>query len=293
MIDFNDPLYKEICENHASYLLSILEKEYVIPPSRKRYLYQYTKMESLCEGILGRDRLQGKEINLRATSLGYMNDPYEMISGIRFATFVLQNVFHVDNLLLDGIISEIRRNIFVTCFSTERDSLPMWNMYGNNGHGVSLLFDAKSLCESYSEPPFRCVYDEGVRILRLLKKWQIESLAKKNSPYNTYKNLLPHGLSVQTAILTILMLIVKNKYYKHENEVRIIVNDDTTVKFRNADNLIIPFKDHYLPKEALHEIIIGPCNDPIRTKESVEQYLLSLGMEHVLVSNSFVPYQII
>lgn len=288
-----DPIYQEICEKHASYLLAILEKNYLVKPSSRKALYQYTRMESLCEGILGSNREKGKEICLRATSLGYMNDPTEVISGVKLAKILLEHIIDKEEIISDDLISAVRNQIFVTCFSQQNDSLPMWNMYGNNGFGVSLRFDAKSIDNIYPEHPLRCLYDDGDKVYRLVKKWHEELQSNDEELYYMYKQVLPSGMNPQKTIFATLMFIVKNKYYKHEEEVRVMVMDDTPVKYKTVGSLLVPYKERYLPKEALHEIMIGPCNDPIRSQESVAHYLSSIGMRHVKVTVSEVPYQIL
>lgn len=103
---------------------------------------------------------------------------------------------------------------------------------------------------------------------------------------------LPENLTPSKVVYSLLMFATKNRSYKYEDEVRAMVMEDSPIRYRVSGNLIVPYKEHYLPKEALHEIIIGPCNDPVRAKESVTDYLYSIGMGHVFVSNSDVPYRL-
>lgn len=286
-----DPEYVKICEEQAFVLLKILDKKYGVKPSRRRALYQYTSLESIVEGILGSNRESGKEILLRATCLSYMNDPLELKTGVDLANFVLQNVID-ESLVSEELIPDVRKQIYATCFSQKRDSLPMWSTYGNNGQGVALLFDAKSLVQSYSSKIFHCIYDHGDDVLRLLKDWLRKGHQCSTSEYEKYAETLPESRTPSKVVYSLLMFAAKNKSYKYEDEVRAMVMDDSPIHYRVSGNLIIPYKEHYLPKEALHEIIIGPCNDPVRAKESVIGYLESIGMGHVFVSNSDVPYRL-
>ena len=289
--DNSNPLYKQICENHLFDLLNILCQKFAVQPSPKKALYHYTSLEALVNGILEAHREEGKEVVLRATSLAYMNDPNEVITGAKVASHVLQNVID-NNTIPEDSIKESQRKLYTTCFSLQRDSLPMWSTYGNNGKGLVLLFDAKSIWKAYGTYLFKCFYDNGKDICRVLKQWvdklEIGNLAQE-SPYE--KTLL-NGLNPSQVITFLLLFIAKNHSYKYEDEVRAVLFDDSPVKYRVSGNLIIPYKEICLPKESLHEIIVGPCNDPSRTKESITGYLNSIGMNHVYVSNSLVPYRL-
>ena len=82
-----------------------------------------------------------------------------------------------------------------------------------------------------------------------------------------------------------------------EDEVRIIwidnkyFIDSTKEEYRVADgNKIIPFTKVFFSKDILEEVIVGPNQDAERNCETIKRYLASIGLEHVKVGISKVPY---
>jgi hypothetical protein len=49
--------------------------------------------------------------------------------------------------------------------------------------------------------------------------------------------------------------------------------------------------DNVYPKEVVKKIIIGPCNDFERSTKSLQGWLNKIGMEHVNVTYSMLPYR--
>ena len=85
-----------------------------------------------------------------------MNDPKEVETGEQYVDMALNGFFGNS-----GECDDLRhRNaIFMTSFSENENSLPMWNMYGKNGNGVSIGFDLELLRSHSGGTIKRCLYD--------------------------------------------------------------------------------------------------------------------------------------
>lgn len=87
------------------------------------------------------------------------------------------------------------------------------------------------------------------------------------------------------------MFLVKNPYYKYENEVRLLQIAKEKIEYRYQDNFIIPYIKNYFPKSVLKEIWIGPANSIDRTKKSLRTYLDANGFDNVKIIASKIPYR--
>lgn len=257
---------------------------------RKELLYQYTDISALCNGILGENREKGKEITIWASSLSYMNDPKEFDAGARIAKKLLKEHFDTQLKISREVVEELKHGVYVASFTPNVDCLPMWNMYGNNGHGIALGFDPQKLVDSHLLM-YKCLYNSKEKVNSLIKQW--EDLLNQPIHYieqgileNIHREGHPHE-----SLLTMLMLVSKDLGYEYEDEVRATIVSDENVKFRYGRGFIIPYKEVYIPAEALKEIWIGPSIDSERAKRSIRAYLNHLGMENVRVRKSAIPYQ--
>lgn len=104
-------------------------KRLLIVPETSDFIGHYTKIENLKHLILPGEKT-GK---LRMSNAGYMNDPSEGKTLIDF----LSNSDKADSA---NLYTQGNSNIYVSCFTTAIDELPMWSMYGNDGKGCCLVF---------------------------------------------------------------------------------------------------------------------------------------------------------
>lgn len=88
-----------------------------------RYMYyHYTDINALIH-IIHEDKLV-----FRATNCMYLNDENEIQSGLEFVNKITS--LHITKSQFE--------NYFLTSFSENSDSLPMWGMYAANGDGVAI-----------------------------------------------------------------------------------------------------------------------------------------------------------
>ncbi len=280
-----------------------------------RQIYHYTSIESLFAGILINDNKEQK-ICLRATNALYLNDPKEVKIGLSF----LEKIFGTKIINDYNDYLEYSSNYFVTSFSCNKDELPMWDMYTKDSSGIVLCFDSNMIPQKSSL--INCIYEDD-KIIEIIDKYikNNENKTKENNN-NLYSSkslwcfafifsliiiVYAHNeefreefnKQIDENLLPILKYAIslKNSSYSYEKEVRLISqfmdSNETkeTVKFYYKNNYIIPYIEHYFPKEALKEIIVGPNNDFERIKFSIQTYLKYIGFEHVKITQSNISYR--
>lgn len=251
-------------------------------------LYHYTSIDALFGGIIVKDNPQpNKEICLWATNCLYMNDPEELNSGVQLAHEVLKIPSKES---IQSLKERVKDDVYIVSFSSAIECLPMWNMYGKNGHGLALGFDTTELSKIYNL--YKCIYateanKEWIKneILKIPTDWW-----KQVKIENILSNTLENADSMFLLYLT-LWLSGKNPAYEYEKETRCIFINRNNIKYRLRDNLIVPYIEQYIPKSALKEIWIGPTNDMERATRSLRTYLDHMGFNDVEIKQSKVPYR--
>ncbi|MDD3429332.1 MAG: DUF2971 domain-containing protein [Oscillospiraceae bacterium] len=125
----NQPNYVDLKVEILALLYYAFEiKNLLIVPETKDFIGHYTKIENLKYLVLPNNT----SAKLRMWNANYMNDPSEGKALISFlqGTEVNETRFSIDK----------SSNIYLSCFTTAIDELPMWSMYGNEGHGCCLVF---------------------------------------------------------------------------------------------------------------------------------------------------------
>ncbi len=109
--------------------------------SRIKPIYHYTSIGGLY-GILSSK-------TLRFTNIKYMNDKDEIVAGLDSVAKSCNASEDERENLRNAFLNHGTQS-FVCCFSTEDDSLPMWNYYTKevNNQGCNIQFDDKKLVES-------------------------------------------------------------------------------------------------------------------------------------------------
>ena len=165
--------------------------------------------------------------------------------------------------LLDSISYEIEdsNNIFISSFSTLEDNLTMWRLYGDNAKGVCLVFTGK---DDYEDKDnlfwlYPVSYDDKY----------------KNIVIDLYNN----GFKINNIEKWIYFF--KNKHFKTEEEVRLLVQNSSNKKewYKTNDNSIInsyielKLDDNNFPLK-LTKIILGPkCPESGDNKMQMEAML--------------------
>ena len=273
-----------------------------IKPVETPYVYHYTSLDALFNGMLLEQPVNGMQICLWASSVLCVNDTQE----VRIAfDFVRDHIVKIEEANDDvSMMTEMIADYYVTSFSLLRDSLPMWHRYAKNATGISICFDVNVLRQSAKDSLMKCVYLTP----EVLDK--IRSNIKDSKPVScTFGQfalvcfVLLVGLSKSkdrdkvvgriSAFLDFLMSL-KNNDYVDENEVRLfVVEQNTNAKSRVREQKdIVEYVERFFPKEAIVEIMVGPNNvDKEKTAFLIKRYLDRIGMSHVKVTTSGVHYR--
>ena len=145
-------------------------------------LYHYTTGAGLLGMLKDYDAEKNPNLTIWATHYAYMNDPTEFEFGIEICLPLIKEIEEEDGVpedekiypILNGTkelpkywgILEFKHweyqgvlNPCMISFSQAKDSLHMWNMYGQNGNGLALCFDMDSMRRSKTNYLFdSCVY---------------------------------------------------------------------------------------------------------------------------------------
>ena len=162
-------------------------------------------------------------------------------------------------------------------------------------------FDKDILLNDLPDFMYRCIYADKTYkdiINQLLKEPMSVGgslkLANKEDVIKTFGKLSIDimGNIIMFSLISVgAMYLVKNPYYKYENEVRLLQLAKENIEYRYQNNLIIPYIKNYFPKSALKEVWIGPANDIERTKKSLRAYLDANGFNNVKIMASKIPYR--
>lgn len=250
-------------EKQSTILFELFEKE--IPEK----LYHYCSTETFMNII--------KSGNIRLSDSYQMNDYMENKWIDKFLNKYENDANYKD--VIDEYRNEkskIRPHIF--CLSSEKDLLSQWRAYADNGKGISIGFDLKTLKineETNENSLFiaKCMYNEKEQE-NILKKIFDEYSKKSSSTKNDIKEVVEN--------LKLLSIIFKNPAFEEEKEWRIIflpeITNSYTIKeiknkalkldFRCSENKIISFFQLEFPMEddkkndklPLKEIVLGPKN---------------------------------
>ena len=103
---------------------------------------------------------------------------------------------------------------------------------------------------------------------------------------------------VQT-VLSDFQFVFKNESFRHENEVRGILqlpkggfsagNDLPEVNFRNSNGYIVPYVEYSVDKHAVQQVVVGPLLDQEIAVRNLNEMLLINGYRDVEVLESKVP----
>ena len=283
------------------------------------------------------DNVDNEHLRFHASGIFSLNDPTEFIYGYSILmkylpkiekelsvkeSHQLSKLWDKDKSLTHEEWNTIHLNMiekrllypFIISFSKNRESLPMWRMYGDNGRGIALGFDLRMYVIKKKK-------QNGIQLLDfthidLEKAYSVDveygDISQIKYPYiiakYRYKEYLkdieratnPELIAKKQidAIATIMLSAapyIKHNAYADEMESRLIsycgnIND---VKYKcNRSGKITPYIEITIPKKDLKEVIIGPCNDYNSIKDSVNIIMLQKEFKEFEITQSHIPYRI-
>ena len=258
---------------------------------------RYDCLNDISEGTVAEKVLQ-EALHDLLTEQKISGEAYHLFSSTKAAHRI--SVFRrIDDKLSS---SDSVYNRFICSFSKNSDSLSMWNYYAkdNKYEGFNIGFDCESIREtlhtqfdnSYANFHIYPVIYDSVEQRRL-----VEGLVLRLNEYYSEENG-PIICELIADRLAVWNLIFKNAHFKHEEEVRIIIdlaNDEPNIAttYRINARYIIPYIQLELAKDDLLSVRFGPLHKSIEQAESQEyimnEWLLSSGYHDVHVSHSNIP----
>lgn len=271
-------------------------------------MYHYTSAEGLM-GIVGKEHMK-----FRFTKYSVLNDVQEgKVFKERYIA-ICDDLFKkeiIDNDIKEMLIRIIKKpiqgyshilvdsdgsaakeenynfeDVFICSFSRKQDSLPMWNYYVKNGRyqGYNI-----KICRPKQEGirAFRVEYFDN-NLKKIITECAKEFMEEKKSG----KKCMSH-YELFEQYLSICRLTHKSEYFKHEDEIRLILmaeeSEKKKCKFREKNGILIPYIERDFDKEILQKITVGPLIEREVAKENLELYLENNEYENVEIDYSKAP----
>lgn len=277
------------------------------PMEKSDHLFHYTSMDVLCNMLNAyrRDKTTGC-LNFWASNIFTMNDPREMKHGkdlLEILLPVLESLFHLPpenrldlkSLDTEKILKDAQNAPFIVSFTANDDDISMWNLYGDNGRGISLVFSkdlkpyplkdvnySNIIKVNYKKgiddyPNLADIYNNGIKEWRSFQEPEKIKECKERTLGKLYTHLCPY---------------IKSEAYNNENEYRICYTGIPSDKvfFRVKNNCLIPYIEVPIPIQYLEGILLGPCCCHELAKQSL-RYLLDCCKLDIEIMKSNVPYR--
>lgn len=256
-------------------------------------IYHYTSADTLPYIMLK------SGVKLRFTDYRFLNDTSEGKEVPNLFNSVLDDLLQ-NNKIDQEFCSEVKRQyekhtlpqMLVACFSQESDLLPMWNYYLKNGkfEGYNLGFSFPEYDLNSGLMKAKVIYEdkEKERIIR--------SIIVK---YAENEGTISEKCEKLIQKIHFLALVMKNKCFSHEKEIRLILNYDMAshiqdnsnlgltfekIKFRSKNGILQPYCDvEFSDKSIVQSCCVAP---------TLNYSLSQLGITTFLESNEYDLSQI-
>ena len=290
-------------------------------------VYHYTSLETFFKLL---DGIKDDSFIFYASRISELNDKYELVYGfekfwrllpsIEKELHIDKNEYKLSNLSNNGKFDDLPQIIynsltntrhipFVISFSNAKDSLPMWNMYANNGYGVALglkiqfhiskdhslisdltKYDPSKPCSvrvSYGRFTKNSIIYNYVKILYYMYYERVNGLKDEKEIFNKQLELI-EDIGITASVL------LKHQSFSFEKESRYYckVFDDNLIKFRiNSKGNIIPYTEVKIPISMLNKIVIGPCRDINNINDIISLRLKQIKLGNIKIINSNIPFR--
>lgn len=262
-----------------------------------------------------------------ATHIQHLNDRKELEHAVDIARLIISNMLRSsfkdlprDNekvLLLNEMSNYAGRtssDIYVTCFSEERDLLSQWRAYCPSGGGYVIGVSSNQLHMVSSQQNFflsPCVYDheQQQKLVKEIFDYHYNVALKQMDavPSHDRNEHFIRGLAVQfTRELSKYGAILKHDSFEEEKEWRLVsysrgVNHPS-IKHRAGSHSIIPYLDFDLKTKQYPDlaragsdeqiiIIKGPTRDPNASAFAVQSLMHKQFPEGFSTSNTNTPFR--
>lgn len=290
-------------------------------------IYHYTSTEVLCKLLVHCHQQDNKKSMMFWASSAYaMSDLTEMQNGYDFLRKFLnnyeENMPEKERLCSymtssgDRVFSgnekvfflSKEKTPFVVSFSMDRDSYQMWELYGDKGKGVCLVFDEDIIKEDQDLKNLKINY-HAVAYMKgnPIKNETWLSLGKmlRNEVRRSHSitDLLPNEITKESfkrlflsEICPVVSAFIKTGQYSFENEYRILSIADSegnNVHFRvGSHGHVIPYIDLPIPLSSLHKVIVGPNLASELSVSNLEHMLRANGSKAEIDKSDFVYHNL-
>lgn len=278
-------------------------------------IYHYTSPEGLL-GILEND-------SLHFTNIYFLNDKselrytYNLILELlkELKTELAPKIYDLIQERAQYVTSEdfikresrvlFREDFYVMSFSTDSDSLSLWNNYTKNLNktGYNIKFLSTELIK-HLKNQYKKNFIEGSLVCYNVEK-QKESLKNCIIHYNNLYNSKESSNVVNIDSNLLYEFILYSLFFKHpkfniENEYRIVVGNTSHIKdnelnFKINNGLFVPYLKFNLPKNKsiensiIKEITVSPVHDNELATYSLKKLFNKTDYSFMTLSNSDIP----
>ncbi|HET6382863.1 MAG TPA: DUF2971 domain-containing protein [Armatimonadota bacterium] len=270
-------------------------------------VYQYTRFETL-RSMLGGPIVDPTSVRpviseLWATSSIHLNDAREFRRGQEVVEHQLARLPNDDirRRMRLAIKDADALEVYCSCFSAVDDDLSQWRGYGDDGAGVCLRFDLGGLLASVNGIGYWVVYGKpGNETVQMSVADQlldyVHSTIRLNLPLHSVPGAVYNEVRQQLSeIWPALFLAFKHDDFRAENEFRIVYSDAVGRPIAPCfrPDPIIPFVKLQMRHGArlpIQGIRLGPAASADANVRSLELALARLGLGHIRVDKSDIPY---
>lgn len=224
-------MYKYILNIKNAHRINFSIPDFKVP-------YHYTKLSTLNYLLTEKNKKVSK---LRLWNSSYMNDAYEgklfdeLLNHIKNSeNDIIDNldILEDEKINCDNSNLEINSNVYITSFSTEKNSFQMWSIYGDNEKGVAIKFDNDffDIGNEYNDVVMDSKSDEYA--LYAVKYIDMKNLKNESELEENLKGLLKHLSFIQEKID-----ILQSEKIRTQNEDIHFENAITKVKTFIADRI--------------------------------------------------------
>lgn len=280
------------------------KSEFLVDSESALELCQYTKLGTL--KFLVKAASEGNSIpvpKFRLSNVAYLNDPSEGEVFIDLLNYyverpIFNESFGISTEKNAQSLTEMHMNdVYIGSFSTEKNKLPLWTLYGDNSSGCCVVFDNSFFTNSRSQDGLS-TQKEFLQDIRLYKVnyYNTKDLSQTDDEImRAIKSIATnlerwHGIVMQSPKLLKwisnrfdeVRFLFKSDDYLYEDEVRLILRDDRVNKpfidrssdvpklFMNVNNPVV-----------LKEVILGA---KVENPSANAQFLLFTGVKKVTLS---------
>lgn len=292
-------------------MIRIIKKELIFETTGETEICHYSKLATLKYIIQVKD--SKPQPKLRISNIAYLNDPSEgnillhlLKKSVQSNVFdkLLGNENTEENKLVEVSFSKV----FIGSFSTAKNKLPMWTLYGDDSKGCCLVFDdyffdkKNELIETKSNMDDKSIFSQEL-ILYRVKYLDLDNLDESDpivscikeiaSILDLFEGIISKYESVRIWIMSLLdeiRFLFKDSDYDYENEVRIIIHaENSEIQVDDGQNeLNIPKLYVDLQRKLIYkEIILG---SKIDKPNAVAPFLLHSGMVKKVIKSG-INYQ--